>query len=136
MKKALLLFANLVSTKQSEHHKRNATDAHEQLLPPLEAVHLLNLGDLFNLGGGHWVRHTVENVQRVYPCHYRLPLSMMPPFDYGCVTLNIVVDTITLDESIPNVVNLDTLNGMFLSDHHWHFNSFNLQLLLWLASAQ
>ena len=136
MKKLLLSFSNLISTEKTKRNQHNATDGNKQLLPPFKHVDLLNLCNLFNLGGGDWIRHGIENVQRVNPCHYRLPLSVMPPFDYGSVTLHIMEDAITLDECVPNVVYFDTLNRMFLRDNHWHFNSLNLQLSLRFASTQ
>ena len=144
---SLFSFAYLVSTKQQQDYNRQSTDADEQLLPPLEAVDLLNLGHLFGADNLNWYLHTVNLEQRVNS-HLIIVVgivvvirNVVPPLNDSGVTFDVMVDTIPINhrithlDRVTNDVNTHVLGVVFLRDHHWLLNILGHHLFLWLASV-
>ena len=144
---SLFSFAYPISTDKAQGNNCQSTDANHYLLPPLEAVHLLNLGDLFGADNLNWNLHTI-NLDQCVNSHLIIIIGVvvivghiMPSLNDGGVTFNVVVDTIPINHRITHLdrvthdVHSHVLGVVFLGDHHWLLNIFGDNLLSRLASV-
>ena len=142
---SLFSFAYLVCTDKTQGNHRQSTDSHQGLLPPLEAVDLLNLGDLFGADNLYWNLHTIH-LEECVNSHLIIVVGVVvvvrdvvPPLNDSGVTFDVMVDTIPINhrithfDRVTNDVNSHILGVVFLRDNHWLLNVLGHHLFLWLA---